>query len=63
MFMREPSGEVPVSPHGILVRGGLLVATVMTIVLGMLPNWPLPVLDAAGQAAKAVAQLGGLAIR
>ncbi len=63
MFMREPSAEVPVSPHGVLVRGGLAVATVMTIVLGMLPNWPLPVLDAAGEAAKAVAQLGGLAIR
>jgi NADH-quinone oxidoreductase subunit N len=63
MFMRDPSAEVPVSRHGLLVRGGLLVATIMTISLGVLPNWPLPILDAAGEAAKAVASLGGLAIR
>ena len=63
MFMREPAADIPVSTHGVLVRGGLLVATVMTIALGVLPNWPIPILDAAGEAAKAVAQLGGLAVR
>ncbi|HYM82700.1 MAG TPA: NADH-quinone oxidoreductase subunit N [Candidatus Dormibacteraeota bacterium] len=63
MYMRDPATEIPVVPHGLLVRGGLIVATFGTVVLGALPNWPLPVLDAAAAAAKAVAALGGIAIR
>ncbi len=63
MFMREPATEAGPSPHGLMVRGGLVAATVMTIVLGVLPNWPLPVLDAAHAAAQAIAALGGTAIR
>ena len=63
MYMREPETESPPVRHGLLVRGGLLVAGVMTIVLGMLPNWPVPVLDAAKTAAQAIATLGGAAFR
>jgi NADH-quinone oxidoreductase subunit N len=54
MFMRDAVGEpAPVSRGG-LMRTGLVVAMVGTIMLGVLPNWPVPVLDAARAAAEAV---------
>jgi NADH-quinone oxidoreductase subunit N len=54
MYMRDPvAGAAPAS-RGVLLRGGLVVAMVGTIVLGVLPNWPIPVLDAARAAAEAL---------
>jgi NADH-quinone oxidoreductase subunit N len=51
MFMRDPTGDVPVMPHGRLVWAGLGVTTVLTIVLGVFPG---VVLDIVGNAARAV---------
>ncbi len=51
MFMREPAGEIPVMPHGRLVWGGLAVAMVLTVVLGLFPG---VLLDIVGGAAKAI---------
>jgi NADH-quinone oxidoreductase subunit N len=54
MFMREPAAEVPSFHHGRLLRVGLVVALVGTVLLGVLPNWPIPILDAALAAAEAI---------
>ena len=54
MYMRDPKDEPVVVRHGGLVRIGLLVAAVATIVLGVLPG---PLIDAASKAAQAVAGL------
>lgn len=51
MFMRDPAGDIPVMPHGRLVWGGLAVATVLTVVLGLFPG---VLLDVVGGAAKAI---------
>ena len=51
MFMREPTTDEPAIPHGRLVWAGLAVATVLTIVLGVLPGW---MLDIVGTAARAI---------
>jgi NADH-quinone oxidoreductase subunit N len=51
MFMREPQTDAPPLAHSRLLWGGLGVATVLTIVLGLLPG---PLLDIVGQAAKAI---------
>ena len=53
MFMREPRSEEAPMAHGALMWGGLAVASVLTVALGLLPG---PFLDVVGQAAKA---LGG----
>jgi NADH-quinone oxidoreductase subunit N len=51
MFMRDPrSEEVPLT-HGRLLWGGLAVASVLTVVLGLIPG---PFLDIVGQAARAI---------
>ena len=50
MFMREP-GVVITPSRGTLLRGGLVVAMVGTVLLGV---WPIPVLDAARAAAEAI---------
>jgi NADH-quinone oxidoreductase subunit N len=63
MYMREPVSTEAAPRHGYLLRGGLVVATVMTIVLGVFPNWPIPVLDAAQAAAQAVSGITGVALR
>jgi NADH-quinone oxidoreductase subunit N len=51
MFMREPRTEQAALEHGRLLWGGLVVASVLTIVLGVLPG---PLLDIVGQAARAI---------
>ncbi len=56
MFMREPQTEIPKLEHGRLVWGGLAVATVLTITLGLFPNL---LLDIVGTAAEAVTQIAG----
>jgi NADH-quinone oxidoreductase subunit N len=51
MFMREPDTEPPVLAHGRLLWGGLVAASVLTVILGLLPG---PLLDIVGQAARAI---------
>jgi len=51
MFMRDPQSEQPALAHGRLLWGGLIAATILTILLGV---WPGPFLDAVNQAAKAI---------
>ena len=51
MYMREPQSEQPALTHGRLLWGGLIVATVLTILLGVIPG---PFLDLVGRAAKAI---------
>jgi len=51
MFMREPQSEQPALVHGRLLWGGLIAATVLTILLGVFPG---PLLDIVGQAARAI---------
>jgi NADH-quinone oxidoreductase subunit N len=54
MFMRDPVAGAATPSRGVLMRGGLIIALVGTIALGVLPNWPIPVLDAAAAAAEAL---------
>jgi NADH-quinone oxidoreductase subunit N len=54
MYMRDPIASAAPASRGVLLRGGLVAAMVGTIVLGVLPNWPIPVLDAAKAAAEAL---------
>jgi NADH-quinone oxidoreductase subunit N len=54
MFMRDPVAGAATPSRGALMRGGLVIALVGTIALGVLPNWPVPVLDAAAAAAEAL---------
>jgi len=56
MFMRDPQGDLPKLEHGRLVWTGLLVATVLTIGLGLFPNVMLGIVE---DAAQAVTQLAG----
>jgi NADH-quinone oxidoreductase subunit N len=56
MFMREPAGDLLPLRHGRLVWSGLLVATTLTVVLGLFPN---VLLDIVGEAAQAVTQIAG----
>jgi NADH-quinone oxidoreductase subunit N len=51
MFMREPRSEDAALTHGRLMWGGLAVASVLTVVLGLIPG---PFLDIVGQAARAI---------
>jgi NADH-quinone oxidoreductase subunit N len=51
MFMREPATETPALRHGALLWSGLAAATALTILLGFFPS---ALLDAAGQAARAI---------
>jgi NADH:ubiquinone oxidoreductase subunit 2 (subunit N) len=51
MFMREPRSEDASLPHGRLMWGGLVVASVLTVALGLIPG---PFLDIVGQAARAI---------
>jgi NADH-quinone oxidoreductase subunit N len=51
MFMRDPRSEDAAMPHGRLMWGGLAVASVLTVVLGLIPG---PFLDIVGQAARAI---------
>ena len=51
MFMRDPRSEDTALAHGRLMWGGLVVASVLTIVLGLIPG---PFLDIVGQAARAI---------
>jgi NADH-quinone oxidoreductase subunit N len=51
MFMREPRTEAAAMPHGRLMWGGLAVASVLTVILGLIPG---PFLDIVGQAARAI---------
>ncbi|NJD26728.1 MAG: NADH-quinone oxidoreductase subunit N [Chloroflexi bacterium] len=51
MFMREPDAEQPALAHGRLLWGGLAAASVLTVLLGILPG---PLLDVVGQAARAI---------
>ncbi len=51
MFMREPRSEPAPLSHGRLMWGGLVVASVLTIVLGVLPGL---FIDVVGQAARAI---------
>ena len=50
MWMREGEGELEVLSHGRLVWAGLAVATVMTITLGLFPNWLLDIVATAAAA-------------
>jgi NADH-quinone oxidoreductase subunit N len=63
MYMRDPVSTDHPLRHGYLLRAGLIVAMIATISLGVLPNWPLPVLDAAQAAAEAVSNATGFASR
>jgi NADH-quinone oxidoreductase subunit N len=51
MFMREPRSEGEPLKHGRLLWGGLVAATVLTIVLGLIPG---PLFDVVGRAARAI---------
>jgi NADH-quinone oxidoreductase subunit N len=51
MFMREPQAEHAAESHGRLLWGGLIAATILTILLGVLPG---PLLEIVGQAARAI---------
>jgi NADH-quinone oxidoreductase subunit N len=51
MFMREPKSEQAPLSHGTLLWGGLAVASVLTVVLGLIPG---PFLDIVGRAARAI---------
>ncbi|MCI0345596.1 MAG: NADH-quinone oxidoreductase subunit N, partial [Chloroflexi bacterium] len=51
MFMREPRTEGEPLSHGRLLWGGLVAATVLTIVLGLIPG---PLFDVVGEAARAI---------
>jgi len=51
MFMREPQSEQAPLTHGRLLWTGLIAATVLTILLGLVPG---PLLDIVNQAAKAI---------
>ena len=51
MFMRDPRSEDAPLAHGRLMWGGLVVASVLTVVLGLIPG---PFLDIVGQAARAI---------
>jgi NADH-quinone oxidoreductase subunit N len=51
MFMRDPQSEQPALQHGRLVWGGLIAATVLTILLGVIPG---PLLDIVSEAARAI---------
>jgi NADH-quinone oxidoreductase subunit N len=54
MYMRDPAGDAPPIAHGRLMWSGLAAATVGTILFGLLPNFPIPLLDAIRQAAAAI---------
>jgi NADH:ubiquinone oxidoreductase subunit 2 (subunit N) len=49
--MREPRSEEAPPAHGRLTWSGLAVASVLTVVLGLLPG---PFIDAVAQAARAI---------
>ena len=51
MFMREPRTDQAPLAHGRLLWGGLVVASVLTVVLGLVPG---PFFDVVGVAARAV---------
>jgi NADH-quinone oxidoreductase subunit N len=51
MYMREPQSEQPALSHGRLLWGGLIAATVLTVLLGVVPG---PFLDIVNQAARAI---------
>jgi NADH-quinone oxidoreductase subunit N len=51
MFMREPRSEELPPAHGRLTWSGLAVASVLTVLLGLLPG---PFIDAVAQAARAI---------
>jgi NADH-quinone oxidoreductase subunit N len=51
MFMRDSQTEQPALVHGRLLWGGLVAATVLTILLGLVPG---PLLDVVSQAARAI---------
>jgi NADH-quinone oxidoreductase subunit N len=51
MFMREPSTEQAALRHSPLLWGGLATATVLTILLGLVPG---PLLEIVGEAARAI---------
>ena len=51
MFMREPRSEDAAMAHGRLMWSGLAVASVLTVVLGLIPG---PFLDIVAQAARAI---------
>ncbi|HET8784496.1 MAG TPA: NADH-quinone oxidoreductase subunit N [Candidatus Limnocylindrales bacterium] len=51
MFMREPRTEELPPTHGRLTWGGLVVASILTIALGLIPG---PFIDAVSQAARAI---------
>jgi NADH-quinone oxidoreductase subunit N len=51
MFMRDARSEDAALTHGRLLWGGLVVASVLTVVLGLIPG---PFLDVVGQAARAI---------
>ena len=51
MFMREPQSEQPALTHGRLLWGGLIVATILTVALGLIPG---PLLDIVRDAAGAI---------
>jgi NADH-quinone oxidoreductase subunit N len=51
MFMREPRSEDEAMAHGRLMWGGLVVASVLVVVLGLIPG---PFLTIVGDAARAI---------
>jgi NADH-quinone oxidoreductase subunit N len=56
MFMRDPTTDAPALRHGALLWGGLAVATVLTIALGLFPT---TILEIVGEAAAAIATIPG----
>jgi NADH-quinone oxidoreductase subunit N len=54
MYMRDPASDQPALAHGRLLWSGLVVTTILTIVLGVLPG---PLLDTVRAAARAIAFL------
>ncbi len=51
MFMREPTSDEPALAHGRLLWAGLVITTILTVVLGLIPG---PLLEIVGKAARAI---------
>ncbi len=49
MWMRDGDDEQAALPHGALVWTGLAVATVMTIILGLFPEWLIGIVTSAAE--------------
>jgi NADH-quinone oxidoreductase subunit N len=50
MYMQESPEDAQVTPHGALMRAGLLLAGIGTVVVGLVPGLVIPMAEAAATA-------------